>query len=152
MKASKIRASVLIAYALLVCGCGFEAGYYGKDRAAAESAAGDFRALYNSGKYADMYQLGDGQLQQSISLEQFITSVHSTFASYGAYKKSNQAAASCFPHQVRFVYLTEFEKRPATELMVWSVKHGKALLVNYQVSSGYVDVPDSAKEKCPAPN
>jgi hypothetical protein len=146
-----LLAKILLAVVLLLsmCGCDVEAGYFDKDRATAETAVHKLRQLYNEGKFAEIYGLGAPELRQSLTEPEFVTSVAQSLSMYGAFKSTNQAAASCFPNQVRFVYLTEFEKAKVTELMIWSVHHGKAELVMYQISPGYADVKHDPNRQCP---
>lgn len=138
-----------MALVLCVAGCDVELGYFTKDRAAAEAAVAKFRALYARGDYEGIYALGAPELQQAVNLAQFVSGAHATMENLGPLKSTRQAAASCFPNQVRFAYSSEFEKGPATELMTWSVHHGKANLVLYKVSPGRQTISAERATACP---
>lgn len=147
---SSLRFSVAMAMVLCVAGCDVEFGYFAKDRTAAEAAVNRFRALYAKGDYEGIYALGAPELQQAVSLAQFVSTAQTTMENLGPLKSTRQAAASCFPNQVRFAYSSEFEKGPATELMAWAVHQGKANLLLYKVTPGRETISPGRGTACPA--
>ncbi len=133
---------------LLFSGCDVEFGHFAKDRQAAEAGVVEFRRLYAEGNFLGLYQLGSEEMQRNVSQKNFVDAAQSSINAFGALKTARQVAASCFPNQVRFVYLAEYEKGQATEMMAWTVHHGKASLAMYSVSPGYVEVKNNENAKC----
>lgn len=130
-------------------GCDVAFGYYDEDRAVAETAVYNFHKFYNDAKYSSIYALMGPQVQQSTSEANFSAAVGKTAMKYGAFKNTQLAVASCFPHQVRFIYLSEFTNSKATEMMIWSVNDHKAALMMYRISPGFVKTEPDPKTVCP---
>ncbi|MFL6658415.1 MAG: hypothetical protein ACJ8GW_10115 [Massilia sp.] len=135
--------------ALLASGCNVELSYFDKDRAHAEAAVSQLRAAYRAGDYKAIYAMGAPGLKQAVSEAALVAGVSTSAERYGALKYARQATASCFANEVRFIYLSEFEKGPATEMMIWQLHDGQAYLMMYKISPGLVEVTPNAEHACP---
>jgi hypothetical protein len=150
MRSNKFMMVCAVFVALLASGCKVELSYFDKDRAHAEAAVSQLRAAYRAGDYKAIYAMGAPGMQQTVSEAALVAGVSASAERYGAFKYTNQATASCFLNEVRFIYLSEFEKGPATEMMIWQIHDGKAYLVMYKISPGLVEVKPNAEHACPA--
>ncbi len=126
-----------------------ELGFYAKDRRAAERAVAQFRQYYASGQFERMFDMGSAEMKQAMSRAQFAAQGRASAERYGGLRSTTQAAAVCFPHQIRFVYASEFENGPVTELMTWTLHHGKAELLMYQMNDGRQQVSRNPPAACP---
>lgn len=142
------RIMLLLAISAQMFGCNCAFGYYDQDRATAERAVLKFHQLYNDRNYASIYALMAPQVQEGSTEASFSAAVEQTSKKYGAFKHADLAVVSCFPHQVRFIYLTEFEKGKATEMMIWAVNDHKAALTMYRISPGFVKTEPDPRTVC----
>lgn len=128
-------------------GCTTGHGYY-QDRFSAEAAVETLHRLFNEGSYDAIYDLGSSEFRSNVSRDQIVSAVSQTAHEYGRLLTTKQAAASCFPSEVRLVYLSSFEKKQATEVFVWHLRDGKASLTLYSVSPGLATIPEKNDAKC----
>jgi len=145
-----VRTSFAALLLLALVGCDVKFGYFLKDRHTAEDAVADFRRFYAERNYTAIYDLGSPELKAAVSRDQFIAAAQASASHFGAHRSSSQAGASCFPNQVRLVYLTDYERGKATEWFAWSTAGDKARLVLYRISPGHDEVKNDASARCPS--
>jgi hypothetical protein len=143
------RAGVATALiALLLCGCHVELGNYRDQLAAAETGVAEFRRLYNEQKFEALYDISAQEMRQTVTREDFVVAARHTAKVFGTHKATTRTVSACFPHQVRLVHLSVFEKGNATEMMVWVVRGGKASLLMYQASPGHSELKEEPSTTC----
>ena len=124
--------------------CSFSVGYYSDQEAAAKANVATMRQLYNSQKFAEacaMVAVG--------ASERCVSDGRREFEEFGSYRDTSDVLALCIPYQVQLLYLSKYEKGDAMERMVWSVRDGKAVLVQYAIRHGHDAFPHvDEKMKC----
>ncbi|HSS29103.1 MAG TPA: hypothetical protein VLL50_14230, partial [Usitatibacter sp.] len=71
-----------------------------------------------------------------------------TYEALGEFKSGVMVASACFPHQVRLVYHSEYQKGRFTEAMTWLVRDGKAEMAMDAFSPGYAEAKDEPSTLC----
>jgi len=132
----------------LVGGCHIESGNYAEQLAAAQAGVTSYRQLYNRQDFEALYEMFVPGALGGQSRDAFVETQRKLYAAVGAFKMAALVGSGCFPHEVRLVYHSEFEKAKVTEAMSWSVRDGKAAATLYQVSNGYVDAKGDSSTSC----
>lgn len=128
----------------LLASCTFSVGYYADQEAAAKAGVVRLRQLYNSQKFAEACGMVDGGVS-----ERCVSDARRSFAEFGAYLDTSDVLALCVPYQVQLLYLSKFEKGDAMEKMLWSVRDGKTVLIQYGIQHGHMAIPHvDEKLKC----
>jgi hypothetical protein len=128
----------------LLGSCSFSIGYYADQEAAATASVARLRQLYNSQMFAKACEM-----VAAGSSERCVSDARRSFDEFGAYLGTSDVLAMCIPYQVELLYLSKYEKGDAMERMVWSVRDGKTVLIQYGIQHGHKDIPHvDEKLKC----
>ncbi len=141
-------ALIWFAVMALLAGCELDLGYYDADRAVAERAVAVFRNQFSARAFGAIYDQSAAEFRAAMDRDHTVAAMPASAERYGSLQSTKQVAAACFPHQVRLVYHTTFTKSDATEFFVWAVKKGKAALLLYRVTPGFIALPDAGTERC----
>jgi acyl-homoserine lactone acylase PvdQ len=118
---------------------GARTGNFEDDKRLATAAVERFHAELDAGQYQAIYDEATPTFQNADSQSALIAAMAQSKQKFGNVVNAVQVGANAFPGgQVRFVYNTQFEKGPATELFIWQSDGQKASLMRYQIFPGTV--------------
>ena len=125
------------------CAARVRLGSFENDKAAAEKALASLHERLSDRDFEAIYNSTDEALRATGSKAQILASMQETRDRNGRFLDGRLRDASCFPEEVRFVFLANYENGPATELISWRVRDGEAKLLAYEISPGFNEPPSS---------